>query len=93
LTPLFLHLYSAPCSVESNLVPRLFPLRASLRVVERAWVRGCVESWHCAIGILGMHFWCLLYNIYYQIFEIPASQLPNFPVGSSTYARIKIVYN
>jgi hypothetical protein len=66
LTPLFLHIYSAPCSV---------------------------ESWHCAIGILGMQFWCLLYNIYYQIFEISASQLPNFPVGSSTYARIKIVCN
>ena len=24
-----------------NLVPRLFPLRAARRVVERAWVRGC----------------------------------------------------
>ena len=30
-----------------NLVPRLFPLRAARRVVERAWVRGCFP--HCMV--------------------------------------------
>jgi hypothetical protein len=60
LTPLFLHLYSAPCSVESNLVPRLFQEPG----YEVVW----------KVGIVQLGYWECIFDAFYIIFTIKFSK-------------------